>query len=261
MRKTLSRMAAIALLAVGSLVWAQTPAAAEFDVVSVKLNKSGSNSTSIHFSNGRWIATNVSAKNVILNAFDLMDEQVLGGPGWINSDRFDIQGTFDDTLKLSGKQKNELQQQRLQAMLKDRYQLETHRETREWTTYVLLSGKGGTHKLKPTEKKDGGSSTNTNNGHMEASGVSLENLARNLAHRLGRPVADQTGIEGRFDFTLDFQPEPRSAPSDSAAATAAVDQRPSLVTAVQEQLGLRIESRKTTVEVLVIDRIAHPSEN
>ena len=100
------------------------------------------------------------------------------------------------------------------------------------------------------------------NGHLECAGVSMDNLARGLTARLSRPVVNETGLEGRFDFTLDYDPEVAPGVGDKEIAASGSDvAKPSLFTAIQDQLGLKLESKKVPVEMLVIDRIARPGEN
>ena len=240
----------------------QQPAKVEFDVASIKPNKSDSNSSSMNDSDGYWRCVNTSVKSIFLNAFDVLPEQIVNAPAWVDSERFDIQARYEKDASLSGMDSALQMKARLRALLESRFDFKMHRETREWQAYALVPGKKGP-KLTPTARKEGGSSTRTNNGHMEAQGTTMDNLARNLALRLGRPVVNETGLDGRFDFTLDFESESkqvRIADKDSPIA-GVEDPKPSLFTALQDQLGLRLEARKAQVEMLVIDRIARPSDN
>ena len=249
-----------AILAIGFRLGAQQAAVVEFEVASIKPNKSNTNSSGIHHSHGLWRANNNTVKSLIINAFEVLPEQIAGAPPWIDSDRFDIEAKYEENSSASNADNSKQTQLRLQALLSDRFKLQIHRETKEWQSYVLVAGKKGP-KLAPTEKKEG-SSMNSNNGHMECKGVTIENLARNLAFRLGRPVVNETALEGRFDFTLDFEPEGPARIGEKDNPIAGVDARkPSLFTAVQDQLGLKLESRKAPVEMLVVDRIERPSDN
>ena len=249
-------MKSLAIVLAGLRLCAQTPAAAEFEVASIKPNKSASGGVSIHHSDGLWRATNISVKTLLQNAYDVLPEQVQGAPTWIESERFDIEAKFEVN---PGGDKGNVNAQRLQALLASRFQLRVHRQTKEWQAYALVVAKNG-HKLTPAkEERDSMRSTN---GHMEFKGVDLENLARNLAGRLGRPVSNQTGIDGKFDFVLDFEPEGQARPPDKDNPAPGADSRkPSLFTAVQDQLGLKLESRKAPVEMLVIDRVDRPTDN
>jgi uncharacterized protein (TIGR03435 family) len=249
------------------LAAAQTPAPTkpeapiEFDVASIKLNKSGSGSSGVHQSNGLWRGNNNTVKSLIVNAYDILPDQISSAPAWIDAERYDIDAKYDRDPAISGAEDSKQTKLRLQALLKSRFQLEVHRQTKEWQAYALLGGKKGP-KLTPTERKEG-SSINSNNGHMVCQGVSMDGLARSLAATLGRPVANETGLEGRFDFTLDYEPEGRiRLTDDSKSVTTNLDARgPSLFTALQDQIGLKLESKKVPVEMLIVDRIERPSDN
>ena len=250
------QLLAIAFLAV-QLNAQQSQAAAEFDIASIKPNKSSSNSSRISSSKGIFRASNISAKALLLNAFDVLPEQISGAPAWIDDDRFDIEAKAEYD-PVTGEESSRMQQ-RLQALLASRFEFKMHRETREWQVYSLVAGKNGP-KLTPSEEK--GSSTRVGNGHMEAKGITMDSLAYSLAGWLGRPTVNKTGLEGKFNLTLDFEPERSVRVVGGAEPIAGVDvARPSLFTAVQDQLGLKLESRKAPVEMLVVDHIARPTDN
>jgi uncharacterized protein (TIGR03435 family) len=259
------RQSALALaVAISCLSLAAQPPqpAVEFEVASIKPNKSGSDSSGTNSNKGMWRATNVTVRNLIINAYDVLTEQVVGAPSWIDSERFDIEARYDEAPSLNRTEEIQAQRMRLQALLASRFQFQIHRETKEWQAYALVSGKKGP-KLTPTERKGDGSSMRASRGHREWKGVNMDNLSHNLARRLGRPVVNETGLEGRFDFTLDFEPEgqavrmsDKSNPIGSGEPTL-----PSLFTAVQDQLGLKLESRKVQVELLVVEKVERPSEN
>ena len=250
---------ASAILTVECPVTAQpATAGVEFEVASIKPNKSNSNSMRISSNNGVWRATNTTVKTLLINAYEVLPEQIIGVPSWADSDRFDIEAKaeLDEAADKPGvANQNKV---RLQGLLASRFQLQVHRETKEWQSYVLVTGKKRT---KLTPAVDGKSSMQSNNGHMEFKASDLENLARNLAFRLGRPVVNQTGIEGKFDFTIDFEPEDGRVPGKENPISGVETSRPSLFTAVEDQLGLKLESRKAPVEMLVVDRIERPSVN
>ncbi len=164
----------------------------------------------------------------------------------------------------------EQMQQRLQALLAERCQLAIHRETKEQPVYALLVGKNGP-KIQPVETKDGGAQPRMmmGRGMVNGQGVELQMLATVLSNQLGRPVLDRTGLKGHFDIRLEWTPDPGQsitplggAPPPGVQAPPPPDPNgPSIFTAVQEQLGLRLESQKGPVEMIVIDRVEKPSEN
>ena len=242
-------------LALATAGYPQSPI--EFDVASIKPNKSGFGGMGIHNTHGLWRAENISVRNLLINAYDILPEQIAGAPAWLEAERFDIEGRFEVTPE---SEKAGASGQRLQALLASRFQFRTHRETKEWQANVLVVARKGSMLKPSTEEK---MSMTSNNGRMDVKAGTLDNLARNLAFRLGRPVVNQTGLDGKFDFILEFEPEGQQGSiADSNNPIAGIDARkPSLFTALQDQLGLKLESRKAPVELLVIDRIERPTEN
>jgi uncharacterized protein (TIGR03435 family) len=223
----------------------QRPAGAPapaFEVASVKpAPPPGQNgiSSSMNVSPGRLTCTNVTLRKLIVRAYSLKDYQVTG-PDWINTELYSILAsmpadtTGDDLLEM------------LQGLITERFQMATHREMKEMPVYELVVGKAGS-KLKPVEYGRG--STSMSPGKLVAQGVPLRNLTEQLSRLLNRPVLDKTGLTGAFDFSLEFAPEGKG--SDAAGD---LPVSPSVFTAVQEQLGLKLEPRKAPVEILVVDR-------
>jgi uncharacterized protein (TIGR03435 family) len=273
-----------------SLAVAQSQNAPQsFEVASVKPSApSGSNVFMVRVEmapGGRYTASGVTLKLLLQQAFDVRDYQITGGPGWISSERYDINakaGVPDinrDQIKVL-----------LQSLLAERFQLQVHRETKELPVYQMVIGKNG-HKLhasefqpedKPEPKPDpgapahaaGGTSDAQKRGAMirmgrgmlDAQMANISALANMLGQQLGRPVLDKTGLKGSWDFKLEWTPDESQRsmgfggaghegppPGDASG--------PSLFTALQEQLGLRLETAKGPVEILVIDRVEKPSEN
>ncbi len=254
-----------------SPVMAQTAPA--YDAVSVKPDKTGSFSTSVHTTSDRYAATNVSLKNLLAYAYDLQSEDLISGlQGWAGSARFDIEAKVDaedvaELKKMSRDDAANARRMMMRAMLADRFRLKAHAETREEQIYVLVVAKGGS-KLKGADPTDsyanglkgrdggpsGGGSMSVDNGHMVAQGISIETLAGNLSYRLHRMVVDKTGLTGKYDFTLDFPKDDVSNDPQEAAG-------PSLFMVLQETLGLKLESTKGPVAGLVVDHVEQPSEN
>jgi uncharacterized protein (TIGR03435 family) len=215
-----------------------------FEVASVKPDTSGKG-MSIAFTPGRLTARAVTLKILILNAYNVSGFQVQGGPGWIDSDHFDVDAKW--TEGANPKQAPDM----LQALLAERFQLKVHRETHEQAIYTLIVAKNGPQ-LTPAKDDERPSIRGLGRGRMQFQKASMLTLAENLAGNLNRTVIDKTGLSGNFDFTLEWaadlsQPDP--------------EQRASIFTAVQEQLGLRLESDKGPVEMLIIDSVQKPAEN
>ena len=191
---------------------------------------------------------NEPIKLLVRQAFRVQDSQIVGGPTWLDTDRYDIEAKTGSPEKVSRDQLGPL----MQNLLAERFSLTFHRETREMSVLALVAAKGGP-KLKP--KAEGGASgMNTSGGqresHLVATAVSMELLAGYVGNRLNRIVVDKTGLSDSYDFKLDWTPEESS---DSRV--------PPLITALREQLGLSLQSQKSPVPVLVIDRLSKPSEN
>jgi uncharacterized protein (TIGR03435 family) len=225
----------------------QTPAQKPtFEVASIKPSPPGSNGMSIGSPAGRFIARNASLKLLVVNAFNVQNFQIEGGPSWMNSDYFDIDAKTPDNT--TGKQNYEM----LQTLLADRFQLKVHRETHELSIYALSVGKSGP-KLNPANEDERSMVSARGRGRMEFHKISLSTLAQNLAGNMDRIVLDKTGLTGDFDFTLEWNPDIAQPDTDTS--------RPTIFTAIQEQLGLKLESTKGPVEVLVIDSVQRPTEN
>jgi uncharacterized protein (TIGR03435 family) len=224
---------------------AQTPT---FEVASIKPNRSLGGMSSIRFSKGRVSMENVSLKKVMLNAYGIPDdrEYALDGPGWLATERFDIDATFPPDSPIAQVR------QMIQTMLAARFKMALHKETRQLPVYSLMIAKGGL-KIHPVE--DGQGKTSNGPGRMEATKISMQKLSNLLSRLLSLPVTDATGVTGVFDFTLQWSPDepPKSAPTDTSEAAASAG--PSIFSALQEQLGLKLTSEKAPVEVLVIDSI------
>jgi uncharacterized protein (TIGR03435 family) len=282
-----SRMLAVvlALLIAGvptavSLRAAQQEAQPAFDVASIKRTSPGIDPGPRYGLGPRTHVESATLKDLVLLAYDVKDFQVSGGPGWTNSDRYDIDATVEGESRGTGPAYRTLILRRLQTLLQDRFKLAVHRETKELPIYELVVAKGG-FKLQPVKEgscvpfdaeKFRAPGSNPMNfcgyggfgrGFYEASTGTMADLAYALPMVVGRTVVDKTGIMGVFRIHLTFQfVSPPAAPPDAAGnPTPADDAGTSIFTALQEQLGLKLESSKGPVEVLVIDHVEKPSEN
>jgi len=222
-----------------------------FDVASIKRAPPDSEDRSMYSFPGRLTVGNLVTRSLIASAYEVLPGQILRAPGWVSSERYDIDARCEELQSLSAAEIDRRNMVRLRALLEDRFQLKTHREAREWQTYVLLAGtRAG--KLTPTRRTEERYRRTGNHGHTEWEGATMDDLSRLLALQLQRPVINQTGIEGRFDFVLDFE---------SQATPAGQETWPSLFTSLPNQLGLKIESRKGPVDFLVVDQVERPSRN
>ncbi|HYL36545.1 MAG TPA: TIGR03435 family protein [Bryobacteraceae bacterium] len=153
----------------------------------------------------------------------------------------------------------------LRALIEDRFQLKIHRETKELPAYALLVAKNGS-KLAPAESE--GRGIRTGPGSLSFKRIGMAGLAAQLSTQLGRVVFDKTGLTGEYAVTLEYAPEPGQGgpealglPPQAYKAPPVDDNRPSIFTALQEQLGLRLESEKGPVEMLVVDHVEKASGN
>ena len=252
-----------------------------FDVVSVKPNKSDSGMVRIMAKPDGYSASNVSLKMLIQGAYGIREDLVSGAPNWADSARFDIDakvaGSDVDALKkLSPEQRRLI----LQPLLAERFKLKIHIETKQLPVYELVLAKGGS-KLKEAAPGDAyangikgpdgvahGGMMRVGRGQLTAQAVPVTSLGNMLSQQLHRTVIDKSGLTGKYDLELNWTPDQGSDPmfkgpdgSQQRAEAAPDASGPSIFTALQEQLGLRLQSAKGPVETLVIDHVEMPSEN
>jgi uncharacterized protein (TIGR03435 family) len=256
---------------------APTSAAASlsaFEVAAIKLNNSGSGDSDSGTNNGRFTATNVSLKNIMqYDAYGIPGSRILDGPKWLDSTKFDIQAKMDDSaadrLRTLPRDQRKLETQAMfQQLLADRFKLAVHWETRELPVYALIVARKGPN-LQPAKEPAEGpniSSNETRSGYqLTAKGVTMPELAealtQALSRELGHGVIDKTEIKGKYELTLKWTPDTGAAAIATAGVASSADSGPSIFTAVQEQLGLKLEPAKAPVKVLVIDHAEMPSEN
>jgi bla regulator protein blaR1 len=210
----------------------------------------------------------LSLKTIITWAYEVQDYQVSDGPAWVESTRWTIiatAGAVDtgnpiDYEKMDDAQRKrsmDLVRLRLQALLAERFHLTLRHEAREQTIYALTIAKSGT-KLKESADQSRSGFLRRGRGQIEARGAQLDALAQFLAVDLLRPVVDRTGLSAHYDFKLDWSPDLPGASGSGGRDAGADTSGPTLLTAIQEQLGLRLESRKGPVETLVIEHAEKP---
>ncbi len=274
---------------------AEAKAPQSFEVASIKPSAEDGRRVMFGISpGGRFNASGVSVKMLIQQAFDIRDFQITGGPGWLSSERYDIVAKAETSLT------RENLKVMLQSLLAERFNFKFHRETRELPIYALVVGRSGPklHKSEtqtdlPEEgaaQKDpppggqGGSPLadvravrgpggkgamiRLGRGQLGAQMAGIKDLAMLLAQQIGRPGVDRTGLEGKYDFNLEWTPDeslraagPLGDGPPRDAAPVGDSSGPSIFTALQEQLGLKLESEKGPVEILVIDHIEKASAN
>jgi uncharacterized protein (TIGR03435 family) len=203
---------------------------------------------------GALNATNVTVKMLIEFAWGVREDQISGGPGWIETDHYEVVAKPSDDASVNDAAVTRL---RTQSLLADRFHLVLRRQTKDATVLALIVEKNGPKGLKASTAAR--PDFVSNGHHLTATGLSMASFARDfLASTLTRTVVDKTGINGAFDFALDWSPD--DAPPDGNGK-AGIASQPPLLVAIQEQLGLKLEQQKGTEEYLVVDRIEKPTGN
>jgi uncharacterized protein (TIGR03435 family) len=215
-----------------------------FEVATIKPVRDDAPTGGVYTGHGRMKADNVTLKRLVMGAYHVGPAQVAGGPPWLDTERFNIVAKSPQDIN-----DDDVLDTMVQALLAERFQLELHRESRPMPAYVIEIAKSGP-KL---EKSPGGQSSVTYTlNTLLARNTGMDRFAYVLSRSVNLPVANRTGLEGIFNFQLRWEPDSERSRPDAG---------PSLFTAIQEQLGLRLRAEKAPVEVLVIDRAEHPTEN
>jgi uncharacterized protein (TIGR03435 family) len=263
---------------------ASVPAYA-FDTVSIKPNKSDTFSFRPGFTVDGYRASNQTVQLLIREAYGVDEYGLSGIPDWLNSERYDIEAKIDppaaDALsRLTPEQLKLARQQMLQALLAERFNLKVHRQTKDEPVYFLVIGKSGpklqdakTGKTSTLLNADGTSPRDKEQWQMvpgteggqaiHASSATMKSLGDWLNRQLSRPVLDKTGLTGTYDFILEWIPDAAPTSSADAANVVTLPGIPgaSLFTALQQQLGLKLEPGKGPIEMIVIDHVEKPSGN
>jgi uncharacterized protein (TIGR03435 family) len=234
----------------------------EFEVATVKPSKPDTPGKMFGIRGRHFSTLNTTLDDLITFAYGVHVKQIVDGPAWFGSDKYDLDGQPDGQGQPNEKQWKTM----VQKLLADRFKLTFHRDKKELSAYVLVVGKNGPKLTKSQGEPNGLPGLMFRGpGIFNASNATMMNFAGILqAAVLDRPVVDQTGLQGKYDFPVKWTPDESQfasfgqkipPPSDNA------DAPPGLFTAIQEQLGLKLESTKAPVEVLVIDHVEKPSEN
>ena len=219
-----------------------------FDVVSLRPNTTGAGRSIERTNSGHVMGENITAGAMIRHAFGVRASQVEGAPGWIDTDKYDLQATTGTTKDL-----NDIELRPYwESMLASRFRMRYHRETKEMQIYSLTVAKGGPRLTENTAGGDTDTRVTNNAQHssLTTTHIALRAFASFLGGRLDRTVLDKTGLTGSYDVKLDWSPD---LSEDTGSA--------SIFTALQDQLGLKLESGKGPVEMIVIDNLERPTEN
>jgi uncharacterized protein (TIGR03435 family) len=233
-----------------------------FDVATIKPSNPDTPGKIITIRGRQFTTINTTLSDLISFAYRVHAAQITGAPEWVESAKYDITAQPQAEGTPNERQLRAL----VQTLLEDRFRLTVTRGTKELPVYVLAVGKAG-HKLAPNDRSPNGLPTLFFKGFgmLPALNASMADLANMMqAVVLDRPVVDRTELAGRFDFTLNWTPDDsqfRTLGGRPPGAATDPNGPPGLFTAIQEQLGLRLESTRAPVEVLVIDRVERPSDN
>jgi uncharacterized protein (TIGR03435 family) len=237
--------------------------ATKFEVATIKLSKPDTPGPLIGISVARLTLTSFTLKELMVFAYWIHPSQVVGAAGWMDSDKFDIVAKPDESqVPHGGFVPNDVLRQMLRVLLADRFKLKFHHEMKPLPVYALVLGKNGA-KMKARTPGDGGPGFRLvfQGARLPGRNASIGQLAFVLqAQVLDRPVLDKTGLTGNFDFDLSWMPNEAQFGGKGAAIPADPDS-PDIFTAVQEQLGLKLEPQKSPVDILMIDQADRPSSN
>jgi uncharacterized protein (TIGR03435 family) len=221
-----------------------------FAVATIKPHNPDSNHQGFNAVGDRYIVRNQTVVSLMLFAYALEKHQVLNAPAWAQTDRFDIEGKTDPT----GEPNLHQQQQLLQSLLADRFALKIHHEKREMPVYAIELAKGGsklTPAANPNAEADQTANNHGGNVTIRFTSATMADFILGMQFFLDRPLVDHTGITGRYDSKLSYTRDDATATDPSGV--------PGLFTAMQEQLGLKLQAVKAPIDVLVIDSVAVPS--
>ena len=214
----------------------------QFEVASVKPSEPGARGPTFYYpQRDRFQVNDITVKGLIAYAYDVREFQIEGASGWLASDRYDV------VAKMDGEPPERQVRAMVQSLLAGRMNLKNHKETRDMSVLILTVAKGGA-KLQKTATP-GGPTMRGGEGRLTGQNLTMDMLASLLANRVERPVLNQTGMPGHFDIHLEW-----SEPEGDGTG-------PSIFTAVQEQLGLRLETGRAPTDMVVIDHVDRPSPN
>jgi len=303
---TVARKFALAIAAVNAIalpifvglvsapsIRAQSAVRSEFEVISIKPDRSESGNVAVNYEAGRFTVRNFTLKRLINNAYS--PRKIVGDPSWLSSEKYDIDAKVEDSLaeklrKLPPDQQFAQVMLMLQSALEDRFQLKVSHESQELPVYALVVAKGGPKLTKTTlppfdPEETGAANTDATRvngnaakgtrgsrmpeyGQFIATGQPIAVILGTLSRELGgQIVLDQTGLKGEYDFTLNWTPDSGFSASaanigqDSGAALLPDPSGTSIFTALREELGLKLETKKAPVDVLVITRVERLSGN
>ncbi|AFL90533.1 Protein of unknown function (DUF3738) [Terriglobus roseus DSM 18391] len=235
-----------------------------FEIATVKPSDPNTQGKGIRVTGRRFFTINTTLAEVIAFAYDVQQKQIVGAPAWVSTDKFDLNATPD----VEG-QPNDVQlKNMIKKLVADRFALKFHPDKHEMAAYVLSAGPG----VPKLERNTSGGTLPglffTGVGKLRVTNATMTDFTSMIQNSVfDRPVVNKTGLEGRWDFVLKWTPDETQFPGAPASMrsppppTDGVELPPTIYKAVQEQLGLKLDSTKTKVDVMVLDHVEKPSEN
>jgi bla regulator protein blaR1 len=233
----------------------------DVEVATIKPHQPGNEQTDFSTHGGTLLIKNLTLGFIMSFAYDLPVPQITGKPGWVDTDKWDIEAKADTPGELNPSQTKLM----MQKLFAERFGLQVHEEKRKMAAYVLSVSKDGPKMSKITDASLKPGQLLYPSGVIIGKSLTIPTLAETLQNYVfGKPVVDNTGLDGRWDFTLKWTPDDTQFPDAPESMRHPADDAnawPALFTAIQEQLGLKLEAQKADVKVLVVDHVDHPSPN
>ncbi len=262
MKRALGLSVVLAIAPLG--LFAQSPQPA-FEAATVRINKSspidaavGGRGGSLNLKGSQLVGENVTLWKLIAGAYGMSEDKdyIIDGPSWLKTERYDVVAKFPADVAGDPSRMRAQLQLMLQGLLAERFKLTLHRDARTVPGYSMVKAKTG-FKLQPAEP--GPNRTQSGPGMFNADKITMTRFAEFVARFAGRPVDNQTGIDGVYDLKLQWTPDEPIAPDGREQAPSV---GPSLFTALQDQLGLKLETAKVQVQILIVDHAEKvPTEN
>jgi uncharacterized protein (TIGR03435 family) len=253
----------VALILINSVGFGQSMAPPKYEVSSIKPTAGSDDRHAFRIeSDGTLYATGITLRRLMMTGYDLQGFRFIGGPGWLAAKRWDVQAK--PSRPASDKETRPM----LRALLEDRFQLKDHSETRNMPVYELTVASRGS-KLQRVQDGNFTQDIRIGNGAIRFTKATVATFASQLTYALARPVIDKTGITGEFNIALEWTPVPgedggpttSGLPPGTPEQAASILDGPSIFTAIEEQLGLRLKPGRGPVEVVVIDSVRMPAAN
>jgi uncharacterized protein (TIGR03435 family) len=225
------------------------PDSPHFDVVAIRENRSAGRNAGMSLRNGSLEVSNLFLKSIITSAYGVREVLIFGLPGWAEEARYDIRARITDADPKTDDLSREQRRALMAALLEDRFHLKVHMATKTLPVYDLVVAKGG----RKFSESAGERNVDARKNEFTATGSPALTVSYLLEDVLDRTVVDKTGLKGTYDFHLRWSPEMAGTPDSDAL--------PSIFTALQEQLGLKLQPNKGPVQTLVVEHIDRPTEN